>query len=715
MTILRRISRLSLLLLLPAAIFSCGQEEQATETRFFVYDSSGEVPSSVSFPKKASSVTLKVISNLDWTASVTEGTDWVSVSPASGKSGATAVQVSAEKNTVTSERSGRIVFACKDKMISVAVTQERGSEEEVIVVPPTPEGVPVADLLDVVFNNDGTATDVSKASNDVLALSGAGYANFWSDTYGRFGAHFNHQAGQSLYAGYYRIDYAGNEALRKGLADGHTLEMVFRMDAANSGEKEVKPFCSTESGGTGFLITTSQRGKDIAFIPNVSTTGTSNWNWAQSGVVPEAGKYYHVIGVWNKVEGKARIYVDGKLKGEVSTSGDFVYPKDGCLWFGIGADAGGNGAQSAFNGDVLVARVYDKPLDASEVEKLYEVVKNDVKSPVIDLRDIKMVNKATVSRGCWYYVYADGLRSGDVLRLESTGKEIVSLQCACASGADYVKLQIPSDFNAGVWRVLLDRDGASLPLGYCDFTIGDVPQKAFRTNVVAHRGFHPSGVTENSVAALKAAQELGVWGSEFDVYMTTDGVPVIHHDPTLSNGKRPDSCTYSEIKDYKLSNGENLPTFEQYLEQAKLYPDVKLVLELKNHNTSEKSLLAAKKCVEMVKAKGMEDQMVYIAFSYDVCKKFVELSPGTMVQYLNGDKSPSLLYKDGIWGIDYSQSKLTDDWIREAHAAGMSVNVWTVDGASNITNWINKEVDYITTNNPDIALSLLDKPFVSLQ
>ena len=38
----------------------------------------------------------------------------------------------------------------------------------------------------------------------------------------------------------------------------------------------------------------------------------------------------------------------------------------------------------------------------------------------------------------------------------------------------------------------------------------------------------PSGVTENSVAALKAAQELGVWGSEFDVYMTTDGVPVIH-------------------------------------------------------------------------------------------------------------------------------------------------------------------------------------------
>lgn len=79
------------------------------------------------------------------------------------------------------------------------------------------------------------------------------------------------------------------------------------------------------------------------------------------------------------------------------------------------------------------------------------------------------------------------------------------------------------------------------------------------------------------------------------------------------------------------------------------------------------------------------------------------------------DKSPSLLCKDGIWGIDYSQSKLTDDWIREAHAAGMAVNVWTVDGASNITNWINKEVDYITTNNPDIALSLLDKPFVSLQ
>ena len=58
------------------------------------------------------------------------------------------------------------------------------------------------------------------------------------------------------------------------------------------------------------------------------------------------------------------------------------------------------------------------------------------------------------------------------------------------------------------------------------------------TEVVAHRGYWKAeGSAQNSVASLKKAIEIGARGSECDVYITTDGVVVVHHDPTI-DGKR---------------------------------------------------------------------------------------------------------------------------------------------------------------------------------
>ena len=101
------------------------------------------------------------------------------------------------------------------------------------------------------------------------------------------------------------------------------------MDEASDGSKEIKPFSSMEKGGTGFLITKVAKGTDITFLPNISTNGSSNWIWTQSGVTPEAGKYYHIVGVWNKEEKKTYIYVDGQLKGSADANGEFVFPSSG--------------------------------------------------------------------------------------------------------------------------------------------------------------------------------------------------------------------------------------------------------------------------------------------------------------------------------------------------------------------------------------------------
>ena len=102
--------------------------------------------------------------------------------------------------------------------------------------------------------------------------------------------------------------------------------------------------------------TSGSRGNELTFLPNVSTTGKSNWRWATSGIVPVPKKYYHVVGVWDKDEKVAKIYVDGVLKKTVDADGELVLPKTNSQWFGVGCDSGPS-AQLGWCGDVVLARV----------------------------------------------------------------------------------------------------------------------------------------------------------------------------------------------------------------------------------------------------------------------------------------------------------------------------------------------------------------------
>ena len=63
--------------------------------------------------------------------------------------------------------------------------------------------------------------------------------------------------------------------------------------------------------------------------------------------------------------------------------------------------------------------------------------------------------------------------------------------------------------------------------------------------IVAHRGYwncDAAGSAKNSLASLKQAQELGVWGSEFDVNMSLDGELLVFHDGSV-DGKRIENVT----------------------------------------------------------------------------------------------------------------------------------------------------------------------------
>ena len=222
--------------------------------------------------------------------------------------------------------------------------------------------------------------------------------------------------------------------------------------------------------------------------------------------------------------------------------------------------------------------------------------------------------------------------------------------------------------------------------------------------VICHRGYWDTeGSAQNSIRSLVKADSIGAWGSEFDVWMTADGVLVVNHDATF-DGVTIETSKWKQLKDMRLKNGEPLPTLDQMLECGKKLK-TKLILEMKPHKNKEQEKEAARKIVKMVKDKGLDDRIEYITFSYAGMKALKELAPqGTPVYYLNGELSPTQLAELDVAGIDYSIRVMRENpqWIDDAHSLGMKVNVWTVNSERDMEWCIHYGVDFITTNAPEL-------------
>jgi glycerophosphoryl diester phosphodiesterase len=240
-----------------------------------------------------------------------------------------------------------------------------------------------------------------------------------------------------------------------------------------------------------------------------------------------------------------------------------------------------------------------------------------------------------------------------------------------------------------------------------------VTENQSTAQIIAHRGYWSIAsekASPNSIRALELADRLGVYGSEFDVHVTRDNVPVVYH-----NGGLPDSeiviqkADYNDLKDFRLPNGEPIPSLEQYLDRGKALR-IMLILELKEHADAKRDREAARIIMDMVKEKGMENRVEYITFSLDAGKEFIALSPGSSVFYLRGDLTPKELKDMGFSGLDYSWFVMDDhpEYFAEAKSLGLLVNVWTVNSIEMIMDIARQGADFITTDAPEKAKAALD-------
>ena len=620
------------------------------------------------------------------------------------RGGAVVYEASTSLIDSVSVKDGSVALYDKDGTLLYSTPQ--GSVDSIRFLAP----VPKADLLDVVFQTDGTAVDISPKANKVERVGAP--AIILSSRYGRFMSQYNNTWSGTA-SDYFKVNYEDDEAFRSALADGHTMEVLVKANYSGTlPDKEAKYFSSHQAGGTGLMICTKAHGKDggneFTFLPNVSTNGKSSWKWASSGVVPVSGQYYHVVGVWNKAAGKAYIYVDGVLKNTVAASGNLNFPTSGCGWFALGGDPStAVVANTSWNGDVVLARIYDAPLTTAQVSSLYKRVEVLTNQEAKDLvSNVHFYSGLDVKAGGSLTIWGSGFQEGDQIVLT----DIADTEKTCTlsvtlDGTTAIHVALPADIATGQYRMMVQRGERKQDLGLNALNVRtEMPRAA---QVIAHRGYWNTGnVSQNSRQSLQLAFDHDFYGSETDIWLTSDGELVVNHDATL-NGVTLQTSTYEQVKDLTLSNGEKIPRFSEFLNMLKGSPTkTKLIIEIKTHSTLERNLAAAEATVKAVKEMELEDRVEYIAFSYDICKRIAELEPTATVSYLCSSegsvKTPQELHDVGIRGIDYNAAMMAahPDFVEQAHALGMVVNVWTINANDQIIQYNRDDYDFVTTNNP---------------
>ena len=228
--------------------------------------------------------------------------------------------------------------------------------------------------------------------------------------------------------------------------------------------------------------------------------------------------------------------------------------------------------------------------------------------------------------------------------------------------------------------------------------------------ITAHRG--ASRVApENSMAAFKEADKMGVNYVELDVHISKDGYIYVMHDDNLKRmlglNNRSDEVKFKDIKDLPLSS-----TFSDYLDEhvplledvLKWYKNKNFILniELKPINNQYEEL--DKKVLDLIKKYNIQDKCVVASFNINAINYMHELDNTLNYVYL-GYQYNNINYIN-IYSINYAG--ITRELVNDLHKNNKTIYAWTVDNKDIIESMISMGVDNIITNDPLYTRSVID-------
>jgi glycerophosphoryl diester phosphodiesterase len=175
---------------------------------------------------------------------------------------------------------------------------------------------------------------------------------------------------------------------------------------------------------------------------------------------------------------------------------------------------------------------------------------------------------------------------------------------------------------------------------------------AAQPKIMSHRGFYAKeGAFENTLTALKNAQEFRSDAVELDAHLTVDDSLVVLHGPKIAKTQvEAQKSTFEQVRACTLPNGDKVPTLREYFAQAKQTPSLMLFLELKSHPTPERETQLAEKVLSLCDEMDMYGQTVFISFSYHLCDEVLRLHPGARVMPISSTKKmpePAALKQKG--------------------------------------------------------------------
>jgi len=213
---------------------------------------------------------------------------------------------------------------------------------------------------------------------------------------------------------------------------------------------------------------------------------------------------------------------------------------------------------------------------------------------------------------------------------------------------------------------------------------------------ICHRGLHNQEYSENGLKAFQNAIDKGM-ALEFDIHLTKDQKLVVFHDSDTKRmtGKEGiiEHLTLQEIKEnYRLKDGESIPTFKEALEL--INEKVPIVVELKVYEKNWTPL--AEKALEELEV--IKDKSKVILISFDPRALFKCKNKGYVRQLLVA-KSDDYTYpfRHFFEGLDIEYVMLKEARVQR-YIKKHFANTWTIEGQP-LLEQINpymKDLDTIT-------------------
>lgn len=221
--------------------------------------------------------------------------------------------------------------------------------------------------------------------------------------------------------------------------------------------------------------------------------------------------------------------------------------------------------------------------------------------------------------------------------------------------------------------------------------------------VIGHRGAM-GHETENTLASIQKALDLGVDAIEIDVFKIKSGEMMVFHDNTvdrLTDGSgQIEDYTLSQLNDLTLKGNHKIPELQGVLDL--IDAKVRLNIELKGSNTAEGVHHIIN---QYIKEKGWTlDDFIISSFKWEELQAIRALNKDVPIAILTGGdplEGIQIARELKAEAINPNFKELTSENNIEIKEAGFKIYVWTVNDPQDIIAMKRMGVDGIITNFPE--------------